>query len=353
MSGDGGRRARARAAVTRLAAWRRGDPALADEVAALHEMTGAVNHVVRQLDERMHVLEDAQRKALAGIDRLQAGVDHVAALVHNHVMNATDRIEAEQAIHREVLKTIVTEEAANRRRLHEARQRPEYARAWDDSDPLVSVCIATYRRSDVLCERALPSILAQTHPTIEVVVVGDATDDDTASRIESMGDPRVHFRNLPHRIVPDGGERRHWLTASTAARNEAHQHTRGLWVVDADDDDVLRPHHLERLLDLARRERAEVAYGRAERHFSGGERDVVGRFPPVHGGFTWMAAIRHAGLGWLNREYVAGAFELPGDWYLAERLLRIGARFAMTDEVVCDLYPSAMHGDSLPPPPPG
>jgi hypothetical protein len=31
---------------------------------------------------------------------------------------------------------------------------------------------------------------------------------------------------------------------------------------------------------------------------------------------------------------------MPGDWWLAERMLRAGVRFAMRDEVLCDAYPS-------------
>jgi hypothetical protein len=42
----------------------------------------------------------------------------------------------------------------------------------------------------------------------------------------------------------------------------------------------------------------------------------------------------------LERELVAAEFDLPGDWWLAERMLRAGVRFAMRDEVLCDTYPS-------------
>ena len=40
---------------------------------------------------------------------------------------------------------------------------------------LVSVPIATYDRIEVLIERTLPALLAQTYSNLEVIVVGDGT----------------------------------------------------------------------------------------------------------------------------------------------------------------------------------
>ena len=36
-------------------------------------------------------------------------------------------------------------------------------------------------------------------------------------------------------------------------------------------------------------------------------------------------------------------FGVPGDWFLAERMLRAGVRFGMVDSVLADMYPSAMN----------
>src|SRR4051794_20404286 len=72
----------------------------------------------------------------------------------------------------EVLRTLHDEEAVNRLRLQELRRTPEYELAFDEGDPLVSVVIPTYDRPQLLCERSISSVLAQTYRNFEIVVVG-------------------------------------------------------------------------------------------------------------------------------------------------------------------------------------
>jgi hypothetical protein len=48
----------------------------------------------------------------------------------------------------------------------------------------------------------------------------------------------------------------------------------------------------------------------------------------------------HRGLGFFGRQELAADLGLPGDWWLAERMLRAGVRFAMREEVLCDAYAS-------------
>src|SRR5437763_17202808 len=63
----------------------------------------------------------------------------------------------------------------------------------------VSVVIPTYDRADLLCE-AVGSVLAQTLPAVEVVVVDDGSTDRTPEVVDDLlgqGAPLVYLRG-PH-----------------------------------------------------------------------------------------------------------------------------------------------------------
>jgi len=52
--------------------------------------------------------------------------------------------------------------------------------------PLVTVIIATYNRGYIVCE-AIDSVLQQTYPDIEIVVVDDGSTDDTQAKLRKYG----------------------------------------------------------------------------------------------------------------------------------------------------------------------
>lgn len=58
-----------------------------------------------------------------------------------------------------------------------------------------------------------------------------------------------------------------------------------------------------------------------------------------------QASLVHSGLRYLPLHTTDWLFEIPQDWSLAERMLRIGVRFAMLDEIVTDYYPSLLWTD--------
>jgi O-antigen biosynthesis protein len=239
-----------------------------------------------------------------------------------------------------MLLAVVAEDAENRRRLYRLRDSPEYELPYTEPEPLVTVTIPTRDRAQLLRERTLPSVLGQSYGNLEVIVVGDAAPPEVEEAVRSLADPRLTFRNLTQRIVAYDEPNRHWYVGGTMARNEGFRTARGRWLVAFDDDDVMRPHYVERLLEAARERRLEVAYGRLLRVWADGSTDEMGAFPPARERFGWQGAIYHAGLRFFERELVAAAFETPGDWYLLERMLRVGVRFGMVDELVAEYHPS-------------
>jgi hypothetical protein len=232
------------------------------------------------------------------------------------------------------------DDAGARRRLLELRASAEYEAAFTDPEPLVSVVIPTWNRPELLAGRAIPSALAQTHPAIEVVVVGDAAACTTAEAVQALGDPRVRFLNLGYRSPRPEDPTRAWYTAGTRPFNEGVDAARGSWIAPLGDDDAFDPGHVERLLAAAREQRLEFVYGLIRMTMPDGSQSMRGEFPPRLGEVNLQAAVYHRGLRFMELELGHAYFDTPNDWGLVRRLMRIGVRMGMVDEVSVDYWPS-------------
>ena len=104
--------------------------------------------------------------------------------------------------------------------------------------PLVTVVIPTRRRPE-LVQRALRSVLAQTHTALDVVVVIDGPDPATAEALRNWPDERMRVLQNP---APIG---------AGAARNRAALEAKGAWIAFLDDDDEWLPDKLARQLAAA------------------------------------------------------------------------------------------------------
>lgn len=98
--------------------------------------------------------------------------------------------------------------------------KPEHA----ESERLVSVVIPTCNRARLLVG-ALQSVIAQTYSDLEIIVVDDASSDDTAEVVQRLGDGRIRY--LRHDIRRGG----------SAARNTGIRAAKGAYIAFLDDDD--------------------------------------------------------------------------------------------------------------------
>ena len=87
--------------------------------------------------------------------------------------------------------------------------------------PLVSVCIATHNRARLLTDRSIPSVLRQSYPNLELIVVGDGCTDRTAELIQEIIDPRLKFINRPEQETYPADARRRRDRKSTRL-NSSH-----------------------------------------------------------------------------------------------------------------------------------
>jgi glycosyltransferase involved in cell wall biosynthesis len=98
----------------------------------------------------------------------------------------------------------------------------------------ISLVIPTLDRAHTL-PRALDSVLAQTRPADEIIVIDDGSTDDTAELVHKRY-PSVRYIRQPNRGV-------------SAARNAGIRIASGDWIALLDSDDAWHPRKLERQLD--------------------------------------------------------------------------------------------------------
>jgi glycosyltransferase involved in cell wall biosynthesis len=107
--------------------------------------------------------------------------------------------------------------------------------------PTVSVIVPTFNRAAILKE-TLDSILAQTFPDFELIVVDNESTDDTEALVRSFNDGRIrYFRH------PNGG-------VVAVNRNFGMRVAHGEYLAFCDDDDQWMKGKLARQLEVFRRD---------------------------------------------------------------------------------------------------
>jgi glycosyltransferase involved in cell wall biosynthesis len=159
-----------------------------------------------------------------------------------------------------LLKSRVDCDPALFHQLEAERLTPAYAARYTMPEPLVSICIATYNRAELLCERTLRSLVGQTYGNIEMIVVGDACSDDTERRVAAIGDDRIRFVNLPERGAYPEEPSRRWRVAGTKPFNVALTLADGEFITHLDDDDEHSPDRIEKLVRFSQEKRLEFVF---------------------------------------------------------------------------------------------
>ena len=111
---------------------------------------------------------------------------------------------------------------------------------------LVSVIIPTHNRRKRL-SAAIESVFAQTYSHLEVIVVNDASTDDTATWLESLAQKKLTIINNPQ---SKGG---------AVSRNIGVQAANGTYIAFLDDDDTWEKTKIEKQIQLLEQENAVAA----------------------------------------------------------------------------------------------
>ena len=157
--------------------------------------------------------------------------------------------------------------------------------------PQVSVLVAAWCAARTL-PHAVASALAQHGVRVEVIIVDDASPDDSFACAQALAaDPRVRALRLGTNAGP------------AAARNLALSHARAPWVAVLDADDLMRPDRLARMLALAQTAPADVVLGNLCEVTGQSDRAAAAQFG--------RAFVAHADmpLRWDLPTYIRGNFE--------------------------------------------
>ncbi|WP_395671350.1 glycosyltransferase family 2 protein [Phenylobacterium sp.] len=197
-------------------------------------------------------------------------------------------------------------------------------------NPIVSVVTANYNGAAWLAP-AIASVLGQTLADLELIIVDDASSDDSLRVIETAaaGDPRV-------RVIVQAAN-----AGPGAARNRALEAARGHWIAVFDSDDLMEPGRLAELVARGEADGADIVVDNLSVFQSGsaapGQPFLAWREPRWIGLDDYLASARmyskRPGLGYLKPLFRASALgatryredlRIGEDYDLVVRLLTQG-----------------------------
>lgn len=119
---------------------------------------------------------------------------------------------------------------------------------------MVSVIIPTYNRADTIGS-SIKSVLNQSYQNFEIIIVDDASTDNTSRIVEKINDPRICYLKSDKRIGANG------------ARNLGIQNSHGEYIAFQDSDDIWKNDKLEKQIRMFQEDKElDIVYSRYARH---------------------------------------------------------------------------------------
>ena len=117
--------------------------------------------------------------------------------------------------------------------MHEVRSRSEKTDGMH-----ISTIIPTYNRAATVT-RSINSVLGQTYPVQEIIVIDDGSTDGTRETVDRIDSPKIRYIYQENRGV-------------SAALNSGIKAAGGNWIAILDSDDCWRKNKIEKQVDLLR-----------------------------------------------------------------------------------------------------
>jgi len=141
------------------------------------------------------------------------------------------------------------------------------------SSVVVSIITPTFKRDPRVVSRCLDCVRLQTLQDIEQLVCSDGSNEqEVATLVGSLGDARITYQHTEGKKPGDFGN---------VVRSEMLKKARGEFVLFLDDDNIILPHYLERMVrELRETPGTDFAVCRVV-HFGPLKEDVLGAPPKV------------------------------------------------------------------------
>ena len=114
---------------------------------------------------------------------------------------------------------------------------------------LISIIMATYNAEKTI-EQAISSVLNQTYPNFELLVVNDCSKDKTVEVVE-----KVAARDSRVRLISNVKN-----SGVSYTRKHGLEEAKGSWIAILDSDDAWAPEKLEKQIALQKRVNADLLF---------------------------------------------------------------------------------------------
>lgn len=194
--------------------------------------------------------------------------------------------------------------------------------------PLVSVITPTWQRHELLLDRCIPSVRAQTYPAVEHVIMSDGPDPELAALLPEgvVYDALKHHDDSPNNF-------------GSRARNHGLTLASGALIAYLDDDNAFRPEHIATLVEAFVDAGVDFAYSRMHVHWS--QDYEIGSAPPQYGQIDTSLIMHRRWLAtrWPLPSHIDGDKHAP-DWALVAAWLARGGQWAHVPVVTVDYWRS-------------
>ena len=202
-------------------------------------------------------------------------------------------------------------------RLSIARKSQAYKNAYTSANPLVTVSITTHTSPNVLWERTLPSVLAQTYGNLDISIsinVYNCTALEIAKkRLAELSDSRVRINEVIGPLPSEQLEIPTWENSGTLEATAGIQNSRGEWISIFSHDDLLEPNAISKLVATAVEQKLEFCYGDFVWVRENGD-EIICSNPPQHGRFNLQGSILNGALNFFTFSATDAILGVPNDW---------------------------------------